>query len=134
MRDGTDTRHHILLVEDEPGVAQVLSQLLEGLGYRVTVCTESNGALQCFGADPAAFDLLVTDFHLPGRDGLQLSRALLAIRPGLPVLVCTANPFDLPPQETWPAAVRGLLEKPFSRCQLAERVDRRRDDNQQPND
>ncbi len=97
MRETTDTRHHILLVDDEPAVAQALSQILDNLGYRVTVCSESNGALLCFGSDPAAFDLLITDFLMPGRNGLQLSRALLETRPDLPILVCTGNPNDLPP-------------------------------------
>ena len=123
MRETTETRHHILLVDDEPAVAQLLSQLLDNLGYRVTVCTESNGALQCFGSDPAAFDLLITDFLMPGRNGLQLSRALLETRPDLPILVCTGNPNDLPARETWPAAVHGLLGKPFSSRQLAEMVE-----------
>ena len=122
MRDTTDTRHHILFVDDDPAIARLMGLLLENLGYRVTVCTESNGALQCFGSDPAAFDLLITDFNMPGRNGLQLSRALLEVRPDLPILVCTANPHDLPPRETWPVGVRALLEKPFSSRQLAETV------------
>ena len=69
-------RERILVVDDEPTVAQVLRHLLESLGYRVTISTESDAALRCFGSDPEAFDLLLTDFRMPGRDGLQLSRTM----------------------------------------------------------
>jgi CheY-like chemotaxis protein len=123
MTDATDARHHVLVVDDEPAVAQLLSRILESLGYRVTVCAGGEGALVCFHSDPQGVDLLFTDFRLPGLDGLQLSQALLQTRPDLPVVVCTGDPGDLPPRETWPAAVRGVLTKPVRRGQIAAAVE-----------
>jgi len=78
--------------------------------------------METFRADPAAFDLLLTDYRMPGTNGFQLCEALSATRPDLPALVCTGNPGDLPPREAWPATLRGTLSKPVTRQELAAAV------------
>jgi signal transduction histidine kinase len=110
---------HILLVEDEPLLRSAMQQILEGLGYRVTPCSDGLLALKQLQKAPARFDLLLTDLSMPGMGGTDLSEAALNLRPDLPIAVCTgfANPGDLDRLQ-----VRGIqivAGKPFLRSELA---------------
>jgi PAS domain S-box-containing protein len=80
---------HILLVDDEALIVQIVSEFLQGLGYRVTAFTSGPKALKEFQAQPQAFDLLITDLTMPLMTGLDLAGAALKIRPDLPVLLTT---------------------------------------------
>ena len=80
---------HILIVDDEPAIANLEQLLLERLGYRVTALTDSRKALDMFKASPDAFDLLLTDMTMPGLTGNRLATAVKDIRPDFPVILCT---------------------------------------------
>jgi len=79
----------ILLVDDDPLLIDVCSQMLEHLGYRVMTADSGEEALELFRAHTGLFDLVISDMNMPGMNGAQLTRELLAIRPGLPVLLCS---------------------------------------------
>lgn len=80
----------ILVVDDEPTLVALWEDSLKRLGYRVSAFTDSVRALAAFEKDPSC-DLVITDMTMPKMTGMALSRAILAIRPGLPVIVCTGN-------------------------------------------
>ena len=82
---------HILLVDDddEKPVAHIEKRMLNRLGYTVTMHTSSPEALECFRENPEAFDLLLTDVTMPGITGDRLAQEVLAIRPDIPILLCT---------------------------------------------
>jgi nitrogen-specific signal transduction histidine kinase len=69
----------ILLVDDETSIANVEKQMLERLGYQVTMRVNSVEALEAFGAKPNAFDLVISDITMPNMTGDQLARELIAI-------------------------------------------------------
>ncbi len=77
----------LLLVDDEPALVAVLGRSLRWMGYHCTEFTSATAALQAFRATPHDFAALVTDCSMPELDGLDLVRALRAIRPELPVAV-----------------------------------------------
>lgn len=80
---------HVVVVEDEAGVRELLEEVLVGAGYRVT--TYSNGALALQGlAGGADADLVITDLRMPGLGGEQLLGELRARRPEVNVVVITA--------------------------------------------
>jgi len=79
----------ILLVDDDPLLMDVCTQMLEHLGYRVMSADCGEEALELFRAHAGLFDMVITDMNMPGINGDQLTRELLAIRPDLPVLLCT---------------------------------------------
>jgi DNA-binding NtrC family response regulator len=83
----TASRKHILLVDDDAAIVNVLSQTLKELGYRVTGYTSSRKALQAFTEQPSAFDLLITDQVMPDLTGLQLAQAVMTVRADLPILL-----------------------------------------------
>jgi PAS domain S-box-containing protein len=78
----------VLVVDDNPEVAEVSASMLEQLGYQVQRAGDAAGALAA--VDAHAFDLVMTDIVMPGTmDGVALARAVRARRPGLPVLLVT---------------------------------------------
>jgi len=73
---------HILVAEDETAVRELIQQMLERLGYRVTLAANGNDALALVaekGLDP---DLVITDLVMPGMDGKELIERLRNLRPG----------------------------------------------------
>ncbi|MBI9084414.1 MAG: response regulator [Desulfobacterales bacterium] len=115
-------RERILLVDDEPRVTEVHCKSLQGLGYHVAVDHDGIAALDRLTTDPAAFDLVISDMAMPGMAGDQLMQAVHALRPDLPVILCTgySRRFDLKDLKAIGAAAAVL--KPLARGELARLV------------
>ena len=79
---------HILLVEDDRGLRELLQEELEAEGYRVTACADAESALEVLTEEPPA--LLISDLRLPGADGLSLLPALRQCSSPPAVLIITA--------------------------------------------
>jgi PAS domain S-box-containing protein len=112
----------ILLAEDDPAIRRLLVRSLAENGFIVTETANTAEALQCFRAEPGAFQLLLSDVIMPGLSGPDLAELLRKEQPGMKVLFIsgyTAN-------ETSEYALSGfevnLLQKPFSMEELARRV------------
>ncbi|MFZ5585437.1 MAG: PAS domain-containing hybrid sensor histidine kinase/response regulator [Thermodesulfobacteriota bacterium] len=114
----------LLLVDDESALVDIAGRLLTSLGYAVSSRSNSTLALDDFRAAPLAFDLLITDYNMPGMSGLELARRIQAVRPGLPVILCTGYGHQLEREELAPAGVREVLAKPVLARQLAQAVRR----------
>jgi PAS domain S-box-containing protein len=110
---------HILFVDDEAILADMASEMLGRLGYRVTVRTDSNQALADFEKTPDAYDILITDQSMPGMTGLELARRVLAIRPALPVVLCAG--FSTPEIEkrAREAGIAACVLKPLAKNDIA---------------
>ncbi len=80
----------IMMVDDAPDVLSVHRRLAERLGHAVTAFGDPRQALAAFRRAPDAFDLVITDFRMPGMDGLELLDAIREIRPRMPALMITA--------------------------------------------
>lgn len=78
----------ILVVEDEPAVRRVLVRLLESQGYQVREAAAAPEALEGLERQPA--DLVLTDVHMPGMDGVQLLNELRRRHPDTGVMLITA--------------------------------------------
>jgi two-component system copper resistance phosphate regulon response regulator CusR len=79
----------VLVVEDEPKVANALREGLEGEGYHVAVEYTGEGAF--FRLNTEGFEIILLDLMLPGRDGLQILKTLRQRGDKTPVLVLTAR-------------------------------------------
>lgn len=112
----------ILLVDDEPIVVEVTRRRLELLGYRVTSFLQSDEALESFRSDPEAFDCVITDQTMPKLTGEQLARAVLDMRPGIPVILCTGYSAVINEEKARKIGIRAFLMKPFNHQDLAESV------------
>ena len=113
---------HILLVDDEPQIADMGSQLLEKMGYRVTARTSSTEALKTFAEHPGAFDLVITDMTMPLMTGDRLAQRLWEIRPGIPVILCTGYNELITEEKAIAMGIRRFLLKPVDKDELAAAV------------
>ena len=82
-------RKHILIVDDETIVTEVLEELMRAKSYKVTSFTDSRNALKAFEINPSAYDLAIVDHHMPGLDGHTLARNMHLTDTSLPVVLCT---------------------------------------------
>jgi PAS domain S-box-containing protein len=114
----------VLVVDDDPLVAELLEDMLEGLGYECRAAPGGAEALELLRSDPTWFDLLVTDRAMPRVTGEDLAREALVLRPDLPVILVTGFS-DAPARERLEAlGVREVIQKPIRRSQLAEALGR----------
>ena len=110
-------RLHVLLVDDEPLLREVLSEFLEEWGFEVRV---ANGGLEALAVldEGAAVDVLVTDLSMPGMDGVALIRAAQQRRPGLPAILLTGYAGEAALAD----AGFSLMRKPVSGADLIDRI------------
>jgi CheY-like chemotaxis protein len=76
-----------LFVDDESIVARSTEEFLKRLGYVVTRCEQSADALARFHRAPREFDLIITDWAMPGMSGTELVSAIHEVRPDIPMLL-----------------------------------------------
>ena len=110
----------IMFIDDEPFQVELGEQLLQLLGYRVTAVDNSQQALALFREQPEAFDLVITDMTMPGLTGDELAKQLLAVRPGLPVIICTGYSHKLNQASIKDLGIAGLVYKPLIMKELAQ--------------
>jgi signal transduction histidine kinase len=103
---------HVLLVEDDEEVRELLIDVLTSHGLRVTPVGSAEEALDVEAQQ--AFDLLMTDVGLPGATGPELARAVRQRSPRLPVLFISGQSGDIFEDEGQLDSPRAFLQKPFS--------------------
>ena len=112
---------HVLVVDDEGAIRDMLARLLRKHGLSVTTATDGLDALRHIEGDEP-FDLLVTDMIMPGMDGSELIAAARARRPSLAVLAISGYAGDLARRNI--SADVPWLQKPFSAHDLIAAIDR----------
>jgi PAS domain S-box-containing protein len=115
---------HVLYLDDDEALVSLVSRLLDRQGYRVSGYTLATQALDAVRADPGGFDLVVTDYNMPGMSGLDVARELSRIRPGLPVAVTSGLITDELRENAPGFGVRHLIYKPDTADELCEVVRR----------
>jgi DNA-binding NtrC family response regulator len=82
---------HLLYLDDEAMLVELVRAWFEPRGYKVTGCLLASEALDAVRADPTGFDVVVTDYSMPGMSGLQLAQALTRINANLPVVLVSGH-------------------------------------------
>lgn len=113
---------HILVVDDESMIANILKAMLEHLGYTVTAMTESPAALDIIRKDPDKFDLIITDQTMPHLTGAELAEKILTIKPAMPIMLCTGYSSILPEEEALAVGIKQYTRKPVDSRTLATKV------------
>ena len=111
-----------MFIDDEPALAELGKLSLERLGYTVTSFMIPEQALNVFSLDPEAFDVVVTDQTMPGLTGVEVATSMLALRPELPVIICSGFSHTLTEDQALAAGVLRFLPKPFSGASLHEAI------------
>ncbi len=112
----------ILFVDDEEALQDIGRRMLLHLGYQVEVTGDSLEALTLFTRSPQAFDLVITDMTMPNMTGEELAQRLLAIRPDLPIILCTGYSEKITPEKAHRLGIRDFILKPLSIEKLAAKV------------
>ncbi len=112
----------ILFVDDEEMFAEAAERMTSDLGYQVTVETSSTEAFKRFRADPAQFDLVITDQVMPEMTGLQLAERILSVRKDIPIILNTGYHPLIDSESVKTAGIRALVMKPLTRGELARTI------------
>jgi signal transduction histidine kinase/ActR/RegA family two-component response regulator len=111
----------VLLVDDEPTVRRAATRVLESMGCTVASAESAREALTHINPAAASFDVLVTDFRMPGMSGVELAAAMEREGRQLPVVLVSGH-LDAARTEAQIPAHIVLLAKPFTRAALAEAI------------
>ena len=111
----------ILLVEDEDGLREMISETLREAGYEVLEAASAEGAL-AVASERRAIDLLLTDVVMPGRSGTQLAEALHALRPATRILFMSGYIDDGSARGTIVSADSAFIQKPFKSEDLLREI------------
>lgn len=112
--------HHILVVEDEAGIARVIDRGLRAAGYRTTVVGDGLAALEAVAE--ADVDLVVLDVGLPRMDGFTVLRMLRTMEDPVPVIMCTARDSVEDTVSGLESGADDYLAKPFRVEELLARI------------
>ncbi len=116
---GTGT---ILLAEDNEGLREAATEMLENLGYRVTVALNGAEAVQIFAKDPGQFDLLILDVVMPMLSGPAAFSQMSSVRPDLRVLFSTGYTAETASLNSLTEQGASVLQKPYSLKNLGQMV------------
>ena len=118
--DGRLRTLRVAVVEDDESFRESLEGLLQSVGYDVLPYTSGEDLLA--SGRMADIDCLITDFGLPGMNGIALQRAAHAIRPELPVILITARPEPTILSRAMAAGAHRAFAKPFDTHALLEAI------------
>jgi two-component system, cell cycle sensor histidine kinase and response regulator CckA len=110
----------VLVVDDDAMVRRTTTATLAELGYNVVEAPGGSTAVEILRARPDRFSAVLLDLVMPGMTGSETFRALTAVRPDLPVVVCTGYAADSHIDTDVKRRIAGLVQKPFT----AERLGR----------
>jgi signal transduction histidine kinase/CheY-like chemotaxis protein/HPt (histidine-containing phosphotransfer) domain-containing protein len=113
---------HILLVDDEPVILNAVSELISLQGYSVTSFTDSYEALRHFRQNPSGFDLVITDMTMPNLSGEFLGKKIMAIRPELPVILCTGFSKTMGRKKCLEMGFAAYFTKPLEANNLLQKI------------
>ncbi len=112
----------ILFVDDEKALVDLGRLMLERLGYSVTCRTSSIEARELFKVRPDNFDLVITDMTMPNLTGEKLAAELMAIRPDIPVILCTGFSEQITEEKARKMGIREFILKPILLHTLATTI------------
>jgi len=120
-RPSRDSNGTVLIVEDEPAVLDVATEIFVSLGYDVLTAQDAPHAIEILAGD-APIDVLFSDVIMPnGMNGVELSRKAREMRPGIKVLLASGYPMSALPAEGLDQGI-SFISKPYRWTELADKL------------
>lgn len=112
----------VMVVDDEPVIAEMVKMMLEKFGYKVEVFKTGPAAIEAFQQQPGKYDLLLTDLTMPQMTGLDLADQLHKEHPEFPVMIMTGygDSLTVPTLERY--GIQQIIGKPVTVKELATAV------------
>jgi signal transduction histidine kinase/ActR/RegA family two-component response regulator len=117
---------HVLLVDDENDIIEIMSQGLERLGYQAVGTSDPGDVLRAIETSAGDWDVIVTDQVMPVMSGLELIRKIKTLQPGLLTILCTGYGEAIDEQSARNAGADAYVRKPVSAQALARCIRRLR--------
>jgi len=115
---------HILVVDDDIMLLDVIKRGLNSLGYHVTIETGSLEAIRKFKAHPDEYDLVITNMSMPEMDGDEMSLVMRDLRSDIPMIMCTGFSAQMSEEVAQKKGFEAFLMKPVQLRDLARVVRR----------
>lgn len=112
----------ILVVDDDEGVRENLAELFDLVGYTVVTAANATEAMQRLAEN--AVDLLLTDYRMPGPNGVELIESARRAKPGIKAILMTAFGDSFTEIESVRRGAIGYLNKPFEADEITGLVSR----------
>jgi len=112
----------VLLVDDEKGVIEVCSEMLEHLGYQVKAVSNGFDAIEVLKAKNQKIDLVILDMVMPRMNGEETFEKIRALDPGMRVLVSSGYSRETEIQKMMKKGCNGFISKPFDIVKLSEKL------------
>jgi PAS domain S-box-containing protein len=113
----------ILLVDDEPMVSDVATEILKTLGYSVHVAGNGDQAIEIFNERHSEIDLIILDMIMPGKSGVETFKELRSIEPDIKVLLSSGYSLDQQAQGVMTSGFSGFIQKPYTISRLSAKLD-----------
>lgn len=115
-------KKHILVIDDDIMLAEIISHCLTENGYTVTTTNSGDEAFSFFTIH--RFDLVLCDIHMEGRDGFAVLAACKAIHPETKVILCSGDVVYTTISRAFKSGADSFLAKPFLPSELLYQVGR----------
>jgi CheY-like chemotaxis protein len=112
----------ILLVDDEDVIIDVCSEILEVLGYKVSVARSGREAIEIFKEKQGEIDMVILDMIMPDMDGGETFNVLKSIDPGVKVIISSGYSADVRSTRMMEQGCYGFIQKPYSMNTLSQKV------------
>ncbi len=102
---------HILFVDDNPDICELVQAVLQGSGFRVLTADSTAVALHLAASEH--FDAVLLDYWMPDLTGIELCRRIRAFDQSTPILICSGAVTEADKQAAVVAGAQGYVNKPF---------------------
>ena len=114
----------VVVIDDEPAITTSVQSILSNLGYHVTAFTDSAEALAAIRNQADQFDIIITDFSMPGMTGLELAKEIRAVNIQLPIILTSGFLGQGMESVAMEAGISRLILKPINPYKLAGAIRR----------
>jgi CheY-like chemotaxis protein len=110
----------VLIVEDEANIRLVLEKTLQRLSFRLLIAADGEAGLAMFNAHRTGINLIMSDLHMPGMDGLAMIQTIRRAAPALPIVVMSGRVDDRTRHAIAALQLTWVLDKPFGYAQIVQ--------------
>ena len=115
---------HILYIDDDQALLYLIERLLKRRGYKVSGFADPKEAIESVRTDPSRYDLVITDFNMPGFSGIDVAHEIRRSAPGIPIAVASGYITDELRNEAAAVGVSDLIFKPNAAGEFCDVVQR----------